>query len=233
MLVLLWDIDGTLITTARAGIQAWEDALAEVAGARRDLGGFDTAGHPDHGIARRLLRDEAGIHEPARDLVQRLVTRYEDLLPEALARKTGRVLPNVREILEALAPEPGVRSFLLTGNTRRGASAKLTCYGLAEFFPNGGAFSDDGDDRDGIARAASALLKGRGMIARDTVVIGDTPHDVRCGRAIGATTLAVATGGYGAEALRSSGATIVVDTLPEPSGFLPLVRAGRQVEAEP
>lgn len=223
MLVLFWDIDGTLLTTARAGIHAWEAALAEVAGVRRNLGGFDTAGHPDHGIARRLLRDEAGIAEPTGELVERLVQRYEELLPAALHGRTGRVLPNVREILERLHPDPGVRSLLLTGNTRRGAATKLGHYGLGGFFP-GGAFSEASADREGIARAAVALLRELGVEPRHTVVIGDTPHDVRCGRAIGATTVAVATGGYTAEALRASGAAVVVDVLPPPDEFLALLR---------
>jgi phosphoglycolate phosphatase len=232
MLVLFWDIDGTLLTTARAGIHAWEDALAEIAGAKQDLSGFDTAGHPDHGIARRLLREEARIAEPAAELVQRLVARYEDLLPTALARRAGRVMPNVREILQRLDSESDVRSLLLTGNTRRGAAAKLARYGLTEYFRDGGAFSDDAQDREGIARAAHAALPGLGVNPRSMVVIGDTPHDVRCGDAIGATTLAVATGPYSADALWASGAAIVVEVLPEPTTFLALVSSRGPVEVE-
>lgn len=229
MLVLFWDIDGTLLTTARAGIHAWEDALAEIGGTRRDLSAFDTAGHPDHAIARRLLTEEAKVADPPRSLVEPLVRRYEDLLPAALHRRTGRVLPNVREILERLESESDVRSLLLTGNTRRGARAKLVHYGLDRFFA-GGAFSDDAGDRDGIARAAIAALPELGVLPRHAVVIGDTPHDVRSGRAIGATTLGVATGGYGAEALRESGAAIVVEALPGPEAFLLLLRNAGSAE---
>jgi phosphoglycolate phosphatase len=223
MLVLFWDIDGTLLTTARAGIHAWEDAVADVTGTRRDLSRFDTAGHPDHGIARRLLQ-ESGIPTPEPPLVQRLVARYEELLPAALHRRTGRVLPNVREILERLEFEPDVRSVLLTGNTRRGAAAKLAHYGLQRFFA-GGAFSDDAGDRDGIARAAMAALPGLRVEPRHAVVIGDTPHDVRCGQAIAATTIAVATGAYTADVLRESGAAVVLDVLPGPDEFLAMLRA--------
>ena len=228
MLLVFWDIDGTLLTTGRAGIHAWEDALAEVSGVRADLDAFDTAGHPDHGIARRLLREIAGEPEPDRERTQRLVERYETHLPGALPRRRGRVLANVREILDRLAARDGVRSLLLTGNTRRGAAAKLAHYGLDGYFA-GGAFSDDAEDRDGIARAALAWARAEdgGAGTAGILVVGDTPHDVRCGKAIGAATLAVATGGYDLAALGACTPTHVVAELPAPDGFLDLLATVR------
>lgn len=218
-MLLLWDIDGTLLTTARAGIYAWEDALHEVAGVRAELSGFDTAGHPDHLIARRLLADVAGT-ESSDEAVARLVRRYEDLLPAALPRRQGRVLPNVREILEHLEGNAAMRSMLLTGNTRRGAAAKLVHYGLYRFF-EGGAFSDAPCEREQIARAAMELARASGWVpANGAVVIGDTPHDVRCGRVAGARTLAVATGAYGVEELRRHRPWLVLPELPPPVEFL-------------
>jgi phosphoglycolate phosphatase-like HAD superfamily hydrolase len=142
-MLVFWDIDGTLLTTGRAGIFAWQDALLSVAGVAADLETFDTAGVPDFGIARRLLQEYAGAADPNEATLRRLVAAYEDLLPAALSRRQGGVLPNVREILTALAGEPGTHSLLLTGNTRRGADAKLRHYGLAGFFAGGG-FSDAG-----------------------------------------------------------------------------------------
>ena len=221
-MLLLWDIDGTLLTTGRAGIYAWEDALHEVAGVRADLSEFDTAGHPDHLIARRLLADVAGA-ESSDEVVARLVRCYEDLLPAALPRRQGRVLPNVREILEHLEGNPAVRSMLLTGNTRRGAAAKLVHYGLDRFF-EGGAFSDAPCEREQIARAAMGQARAAGWVpASGAMVIGDTPHDVRSGRAVGVRTLAVATGGYGVEELRRDRPWLVLPELPPPAEFLRLL----------
>ena len=201
-MLVFWDIDGTLLTTGKAGIFAWEDALAETTGARVDLTNFDTAGYPDHGIARRLLADFAALRDPGPHLLSELVRRYEDLLPSALSRRAGRVLPNVHEILQRLAALPRTCSLLLTGNTERGARAKLTHYGLLEFF-RGGGFSERDEDRAAIARAALEHARAVGCVRPEgvTYVVGDTPHDVACGAAIGARTIAVATGRHTAAEL--------------------------------
>ncbi len=224
MTLVFWDIDGTLLTTGRAGLFAWQDALREVAGAEVDLSSFDTAGHPDLGIARRLLIEYGGLAEPDSAAVRRLVHRYEDLLPAALHRRVGRVLPNVREILESLTATRDVWSLLLTGNTRRGARAKLEHYGLSEFF-RGGAFSDAEGDRSMIARAALqfAATSGCSPAPGGVLVVGDTPHDVRCAGAIGARAVAVATGGYDAAALEAEGAWRVFPQLPPAAEFLSLL----------
>ncbi len=224
-MLVFWDIDGTLLTTGRAGIFAWQEALADVAGIEADLWDFDTAGHPDFGIADRMLRQVAGVADPDPCLIQRLVEGYEARLPAALGRREGRVLPNVREILEALAHEPQATSMLLTGNTRRGGQAKLEHYGLAEFFSEGG-FSDGALDRSAIARVAleRARASGTGAGAAGVFVVGDTPHDVRCAESIRAKAIAVATGTYGAEALEVAGAWRVFPQLPPASEFLALLQ---------
>ena len=231
-MLVFWDIDGTLLTTGRAGIFAWQEALADVAGIEADLWDFDTAGHPDFGIADRLLRQVAGVADPDPGLILRLVEGYEARLPAALGRREGRVLPNVREILEALAREPQAASMLLTGNTRRGGRAKLEHYGLAEFFREGG-FSDGALDRSAIARVAleRARASGTGAEAAGVFVVGDTPHDVRCAESIRAKAIAVATGTYGAEALEAGGAWRVFPQLPPASEFLALLQE-REVAAD-
>jgi phosphoglycolate phosphatase-like HAD superfamily hydrolase len=224
-MLVFWDIDGTLLTTGRAGIFAWEDAFKEITGIAVDLDQFDTAGHPDHGIARRLLRELAGIPDPAGRQVADLVWRYEDLLPGALHRRTGQVLPNVRGILELLAGERGTCSFLLTGNTERGARAKLAHYGLLHFFPGGG-FSDGDGDRAAIARVALERAKASGCAAHPArvYVVGDTPHDVRCGSTIGARTIAVATGRHTVVELSAASPWRTLEQLPKPEDFLSMLR---------
>lgn len=230
-MLIFWDIDGTLLTTAKAGIHAWEEALQVTAGVDADLEQFDTAGHPDFGIARRLLNEFAGgTADPARELA--LVRAYEARLPSALGRRTGRVLPNVRSILERLAGEPGTCSVLLTGNTRAGAAAKLTHYGLDGFFRSG-AFSEPGADRAAIARAALNVARQEGCStsACDAYVIGDTPHDLRCAAAIEARAIGVATGSYSVAELSTLAPWRVWPELPSADRFIAVLR-GREELAD-
>jgi phosphoglycolate phosphatase len=218
-MVLFWDIDGTLLTTARAGIFAWEDAIRVEAGGPIALESFRTAGLTDIEIAVQLLRVSG--REPSPDAVIRLVRAYERYLPSSLPRRAGHVLPNVRAILERLQEIPDVCSLLLTGNTRAGARAKLSHYGLQAFFADG-AFSDDTTDRPSIARNAMLLARSRvGDLAPERVyVIGDTPHDIHCGRAIEARVIAVATGGYSLEELGGLQPWWLLPELPPPDQFL-------------
>jgi phosphoglycolate phosphatase len=223
-MLVFWDIDGTLLTTGKAGIFAWADAFAEITGVTVDLEHFDTAGIPDYGIARRLLMEFAGLQEPDRQLLSDLVRRYEELLPEALGRRKGQVLPNVREILERLAAMPRACSLLLTGNTERGARAKLAHYGLLEFF-RGGGFSERDGDRNAIAKTALEHAAAAGCVVRPggMYVVGDTPHDVTCGVAIGARTIAVATGRYTIEELAAVNPWRTLPEFPPPEQFLSLL----------
>ena len=214
---LFWDIDGTLLTTARAGIFAWEDAVEEVTGAPVDFSSLKTAGLTDAEIALMIAEQDT-------ETAGRLLRAYARLLPERLHRRRGEVLPNVRENLEALAGRDDVVSMLLTGNVAEGAEAKLRHYGLWEHFAaTGGAFSVEGSDRPSIARRARELAAEHGGEVPEgerMVVIGDTPHDVDCGKSIGARTLAVATGpGYGLDELRACDPWQAVEVLPGPEAF--------------
>jgi phosphoglycolate phosphatase-like HAD superfamily hydrolase len=222
MIVLFWDIDGTLLSTGRAGIFAWNDSARELSGRDFDLTSMRTAGMTDYQIAVKTL-ESLGL-ERTETNVERLLRRYEDLLPSALPKRQGRVLDNVREILEYLQAErPDVRSYLLTGNTRRGARAKLTYYDLFDFFPDG-AFAEDTGERSGIASRALELARKAGPVGEETIfVIGDTPHDIECAKAIGAKTIAVATGGYSVEELAPLKPWRLFDTLPPPEEFLALI----------
>jgi phosphoglycolate phosphatase-like HAD superfamily hydrolase len=218
--VLCWDIDGTLLTTARAGIFAWEDALREAVGRAADLSTFRTAGLTDVEIAARLL-ERFGL-EPTVPRVRNLVQRYEALLPDRLHRRAGRVLPGVRPILERLVETAGVVSILLTGNTEAGARAKLRHYGIDRYFERG-AFADGARDRAAIARRAlevAAELTGGPPAPGSTFVVGDTPHDIACAGAIGARAVAVASGSYSVEELARHAPWWLVAELPDPEVFL-------------
>ena len=221
MTVLFWDIDGTLLSTAKAGVFAWEDAVRELIGGEFELARMRIAGLTDYQIAVKTF-ETLGV-EPNDDTLRRFVDRYGELLPTSLPRRQGRVMPNVREILDLLRRRPDVRSYLLTGNTRAGARAKLTHYDLMQYFPDG-AFAEDTGDRASIARRALELAKQYGPVAEDRLfVIGDTPHDVACAGAINARTIAVATGGYAIEELQACDPWRVFNELPGPDAFVKLI----------
>lgn len=229
MTTLFWDIDGTLLTTAKAGVPAWETAVLELTGKPFQLSSMRVPGLTDYQIAVRTF-EMLEIQSEA-ELIERLVRRYEALLPETLPSRQGTVLPNVREILETTRDRGDVRSYLLTGNTRAGARAKLTHYDLMRYFPDG-AFAEDTRERATIAERALALARREGSLDEDSVfVIGDTPHDVHCANAIGARTIAVATGGYTAEELSAHNPWRVFQELPPPEDFLRLVRASERSSA--
>jgi phosphoglycolate phosphatase-like HAD superfamily hydrolase len=214
---LFWDIDGTLLLTARAGVIALEQAAEEALERPVDLASMLTAGLTDAEICLKIADGDSA-------RAAHMLRRYGELLPEALPQRKGQVLPNVRENLDALSARDDVVNMLLTGNIASGAEAKLRHYGLWEYFAQtGGAFSVEGSDRASIARAARALLQ-EPYDGDRTYVIGDTPHDVSCGTVIGARTLAVATGpGYSLEELQACDPWRALEALPAPGEFVPMI----------
>jgi phosphoglycolate phosphatase len=199
MRVLLFDIDGTLIRSGGAGKAAMEAALRTAFGVREIRDGIPYSGRTDPGIARELLT----IHdiEPTPANVDRLKSEYLAHLPAKLKRIRGTVLPGIEDALRR--ERCGAVVGLLTGNIRAGAQIKLRHYGLWDYFPFGG-FADDLTDRDEVARRALAEAEvhvGRPVVSSDVWVIGDTPLDVQCARAIGAKAVVVATGWHEREEL--------------------------------
>ncbi len=231
MIVLFWDIDGTLLTTGKAGVPAWEQSVRDITGHDFELSSIRVPGLTDFQIAVRTF-EMLGVEDDAGKLAH-MVKRYEDLLPSYLPLKQGRVLPQVREILEHLRDRPDVRSYLLTGNTRGGARAKLTYYDLFKYFPDG-AFAEDTGLRATIAARALALARRAGPVGDDAVfVIGDTPHDIHGADAIGARTIAVGTGGYTLEELAEHHPWRTYAELPPPVEFMRLIDEALAKEPNP
>jgi phosphoglycolate phosphatase len=221
--VLFWDIDGTLLTTKRAGVFALEEAAREVCGEVPDIAELPTAGLTDHQIAEVVVR-EAGA-PPTAETAAAFLRAYERHLPDRLGLRDGEALPGVVDVLDSLAGREDVLSLLLTGNTPAGAAAKLAHYGLDRYF-DAGAFCADGDDRSRIARRAAKLAAERIGATFDpgrAFVIGDTPHDVRCGKEIGARTLAVASGPYSLAELEQHDPWLALPALPPPQRFAELI----------
>ena len=194
MRVFFFDIDGTLIRSGGAGRAAMEAALTSAFEVDAPPEGVLFSGRTDLAIVADLLR-ASGV-EPSEDHIARCLRAYLEHLPRMLAERSGQVLPGIGPLLDHLAGRSQIAVGLLTGNVRRGARIKLKHYGLWHRFPFGG-FGDRYTDRADVARAA--LEEARQQTASDVQpenvwVIGDSPHDVRCARAIGARAIAVATG---------------------------------------
>jgi len=222
MKLLCWDIDGTLLDTGGAGRLAWQDAVEEGLGRPTSLRRFTTAGLTDIQIARLLARELFADQDVTTERRSSwLLERYTQSLPKRLGGTAGGVLPNVLDILRCVRRRSDLSSALLTGNVQAGAQIKLQRYDLWGFF-EWGAFADDAEDRNEIARkalaTASARYTGAGLEA--IYVIGDTAHDIECGRSIGARTIAVGTGPYPAAELARHEPWWALDQLPESSTFL-------------
>ncbi len=194
--LLLFDIDGTLIDSGGAGIQSLKDVLQQQFGIADDLRGVEIAGKTDTGIVHQILRKQKiAVTDEA---TSAFLDLYLEFLVHELPQRKGRVLPGVQELLLRLRQRPHNVLGLLTGNLERGAKIKLSYYGLWDFFEFG-AFADDHHDRNELGPFAQRRARERHAIdfaAAEIDVIGDTPHDIACGKAIGARTIAVATGSF-------------------------------------
>lgn len=204
MPVILFDIDGTLIRTGGAGKVAMESALTETFLVTLSDERVPYSGRTDFGIGRELLHVH-GI-EPSHENLTRLHDAYLGRLPACLEAHPGSICAGVAELLAAIHPNEEILLGLLTGNIRRGAELKLSHFKLWRHFVCGG-FGDLHFDRDEVAHAALRAVNER-MRTRvepsDIWVIGDTPLDVKCARAIGAKAVAVATGWHDLEELAES-----------------------------
>ncbi len=214
--LVLFDIDGTLVQTGRAGVRGMNAAFARLYGVEAALAGIPIAGRTDRAIVSDAFR--AIGREPSDDEIIRLREAYvADLAVEIVKRVAdpSGVLPGVEVLLDALAARSDVHVGLLTGNFERGARIKLGHFDLWRRF-RFGAFGDDHLDRRALVPVAIARAREAGapaVPAGRIVVIGDTPLDVDCARAHGARAIAVATGTYDRAALEATGADVVVDTL--------------------
>ena len=220
MHVCLFDIDGTLISSGGAGKAALEDALAEVFGIPHAIEKLALSGRTDRAIVGDLFA-MYGIADTAENW-ERLVAAYLLRLPHRLQSHQGRVLPGIAELLKTLSGREDVLVGLLTGNTRAGARTKLGFFGLHDFFHCGG-YGDLHLDRDDVAREAVSAAQERLNVALrlDRVwVLGDTPLDVRCARAVGARVVAVATGWHSPEELAAHAPDLLLTDLSDPTAFL-------------
>lgn len=224
MKLLLWDIDGTLLASGGAGLRALEDTVREVFGnADVDLSDIEFAGRTDKWITEEIFAKYA--IEPTPEHTERLIDSYLQGLPAQLAEST-RVLPGVSDILADAHQRDDISQGLLTGNLERGARTKLNHFGLWDYFPFG-AFADDSAMRNDLGPHAMRRVHdhtGYSFEPEQVWIIGDTPHDIECGKVIGARTMAVATGQYSAEVLNSHSPNALLHDLADIEQFWTIVR---------
>lgn len=201
--LVLFDIDGTLIRTNGAGVKAFARTFAATFGVPDATERMNFAGRTDKSLVREMFAQHRVA--PVEANFERFFTSYVFWLDHLLAHTGGAVCPGVPEFLRQMRALPAPPAAgLLTGNIRLGAEIKLRHFGLWQEFVTGG-FADDHEDRNqiaAVARERGGRVLSEPLRGEQIVVVGDTPHDIRCGRAIGAKVLAVATGGARYETLR-------------------------------
>jgi phosphoglycolate phosphatase len=224
--LILWDIDGTLIKSHGAGVRAMEKALTKRFGVKVDLSVIDWAGRTDSWITGEVFR-HVGLPDTPQNSHDYLEA-YLELLPQELASgQPGVVLPGVLELLETLHRRADVAQGLLTGNLRRGAELKLTHHQVWHYFEFG-AFADDSPRRNDLGPHALRRAKERHaveFVSDRTFIIGDTPHDIECGKVIGARTIAVATGTFSFDELAAHRPTAVFKDFSDTAAFLRVIDA--------
>ena len=211
--LLLFDIDGTLIHAAGAGVESLKLALMERFGTKDDLQDIEIAGMTDSGIVISILNK----HEipVTNENMAAFLDSYVHFLSFELPRRAGNLLPGVLELLEKLKARPNLVLALLTGNVSRGAQLKLEHYGVWHFFEFG-AYADDHHDRNELgpfARKRAVEKHGTEFAPERIFVLGDTPHDITCARAIGAKAIAIATGKFPRAELEAQRPDFVFDDL--------------------
>lgn len=217
--LILFDIDGTLLASGGAGLKALGLALEKWTGSD-DVSWMEIAGRTDAAIAMQVL--ERFKIEPTPENTAKFFDTYLHFLEQELPRTPGHLLPGILELLDQLQQHPEVALGLLTGNLERGAQLKLTHYGVWEYFEFG-AYADDHHDRNALGNFARDRAKEKHGItfANDEIyILGDTPHDIACARAIGAKAVAIATGDSSREELANHDPDFLFADLADVNGVM-------------
>lgn len=218
LFLVLWDIDGTLITSG-GGMRAFARALHNVFGINDLLDDIDPAGRTDRWIMRQIFA-KSGLPATEENFT-RLTEGYEKALPGEMQIPGARLLPGVAVLLSAIRGLDNVGQGLLTGNLRAGARVKLASCGLWDYFAFG-AFADDAEHRNELGPLAVRRAEerhGAAFAPHRVWIVGDTPHDIECARAMGANSLAVATGRHTLEDLAAHHPTALLQNLADADAF--------------
>lgn len=228
MFTLFFDIDGTLLNTGGAGMDAMAAGMQSAFGTKPARNGVEFAGRTDRSIARDLFQLHGiAVNEENWETFR---TVLAELLEEFLSQRQGYVLPGVDGVLQVLEQREDVTLALITGNLPECARLKLAHYRLDRYFEqNGqllGGFGDHHLERDDVARHADRQLRqhvGQRYSSERTWIIGDTTRDIQCARAINAQVVAVTTGGHDHETLSAAKPDLLLDDLTQADRWLELL----------
>lgn len=223
MRLVLFDVDGTLLTARGAGRLAVGRALSAVYGATGPIERYDFRGKTDPQIVFDLMRAAGQEPDEIRRSLEQFYDAYIGELETLLADGTRvQLMPGVSELVTALARRDDVLVGLLTGNIERGARVKLRSTGLLPRFALGAYGSDDTDRRrlPSIACARALALTGHRFAFEYVTIVGDTPLDIDCARACGARVVAVATGHHAIEELSACGPDLLYDDFTDVAAVL-------------
>jgi phosphoglycolate phosphatase len=220
MLLVLWDVDGTLVRTAGHGRYAFEEAFRAVVG--RDPEPVDYAGRTDRQIVQAMLGGGQG---DMPRILEELALALE-LRKEAMAVE-GYAYPGVPEVLEELHGRDDVINSLLTGNIQANAVVKVSAFGLERWldFDVGAYGSDPHEERSDLVAVARERAAAKYSEPTGAVLVGDTPLDVRAAKEAGARAVAVATGFADPEELRASGPDVYLDDLSDTGAAVAAITA--------
>jgi phosphoglycolate phosphatase-like HAD superfamily hydrolase len=212
--LVLFDIDGTLITARGAGRRALKRALLAVFGTAEGLEGYDMSGKTDPRILFEVM-ESAGLDRAAvKPRLDEFYEAYARTLTEEIGDGRDIVtMPGVAALVRRLDQEGDILLGLLTGNIEQGARIKLAPTGLLPYFLLGAFGSDDPDRRclPSLAARRAHALRGYAFRPEEVIVIGDTPHDIDCARAFGAVAIAVATGRFSRPQLQRDSPDLLFD----------------------
>jgi phosphoglycolate phosphatase len=214
---VLFDIDGTLISTGGAGARSWRYAFQELHGIPADIGQFTDAGMTDPVVARLTFKSAIG-HDPSPTELATVMAAYLDRLPyEVEHSEKYRVLDGAEELLPRLG-RSGILLGITSGAVEAAAHIKLARAGFNRYFPFGGYGSDSADRVELTKRAIErgGNLLGAPLDPAEVFVVGDTPKDVEAAHGAGCVAVATATGHYSRAELEATGAEHVMDSLREP-----------------
>jgi phosphoglycolate phosphatase len=216
--LLVFDIDGTLVSGSRAGREAFVLAIQDCLNITVDLSSLNLPGKTDQAIMQEIIVDhDLPKDRPTWDC---LLAAFVHRLEEGLRASPGQPCPGVKALLDAVETLPEYALALGTGNVERGARLKLGAHDLNRYFPTGG-FGDDHVLRDVlIRRGIDRAREHYGAPFDRIVVIGDTPFDIDAARANDAYSLGVATGRFSIGELRAAGATLAMADLADVDAVL-------------
>ena len=225
MKLILFDIDGTMLLTHGMGRESVVRSLSELTGRPITTDGVFFSGKTDPQIIREVMLANGLLDLVDDAFLDEAQEAYSDALTAAYDNDRVEELAGVRVLVEALAARDDVQLSLLTGNYERTAYLKVASIGLDHHFPFG-AFGSDAEARHdlpliGVQRAKAHT--GRTFQGHDVIIIGDTEHDITCGRDLGVVSVAVATGNYSREDLAPHQPNLLLDNLQDPQPILDIL----------